>query len=158
MAKVSFANSNVFREFEIANRLLLHCFLHCTLDGDQRPPAPPPQASPTIILTVTDPRIQIAEVGSTVRFRCSGQSLVGRQVLLRWGKEDGSLPSGRAQDDRRGVLIITDIRHTDSGTYVCSGQDGINVVTETVVLNVGGLSHSSCSNLDPLANHPFDRM
>ncbi|XP_046437149.1 basement membrane-specific heparan sulfate proteoglycan core protein-like isoform X37 [Daphnia pulex] len=111
-------------------------------DGDQRPPAPPPQASPTIILTVTDPRIQIAEVGSTVRFRCSGQSLVGRQVLLRWAKEDGSLPSGRAQDDRRGVLIITDIRHTDSGTYVCSGQDGINVVTETVVLNVGGQSPS----------------
>lgn len=90
------------------------------------------------MLTVTDPKIQIAEVGSTVRFRCSGQSLVGRQVLLRWGKEGDSLPAGRAQDDRRGVLIITDVRHTDSGTYVCSGQDGINVVTETVVLNVGG--------------------
>lgn len=90
------------------------------------------------MLTVTEPRIQIAEIGSTVRFRCSGQSLVGRQVLLRWGKEAGSLPSGRAQDDRRGVLIITDIRNSDSGTYVCTGQDGINVITETVVLNVGG--------------------
>jgi len=87
---------------------------------------------------VTEPRIQIAEVGSTIRLRCSGQSLVGRQVLLRWGKEGGSLPGGRAQDDRRGVLIITDVRNSDSGTYVCSGQDGINVVTETVVLNVGG--------------------
>lgn len=105
---------------------------------EQRPVAPPAPASPTIVLTVTDPRIQIAEVGSTVRFRCSGQSLVGRQVLLRWGKEGDSLPAGRAQDDRRGVLIITDVRHTDSGTYVCSGQDGMNVVTETVVLNVGG--------------------
>ncbi len=87
---------------------------------------------------MTEPRIQIAEVGSTIRLRCSGQSLVGRQVLLRWGKEGGSLPGGRAQDDRRGVLIITDVRNSDSGTYVCSGQDGINVVTETVVLNVGG--------------------
>lgn len=90
------------------------------------------------MVTVTEPKIQIAEIGSTVRFHCSGQSLVGRQVLLRWGKEAGQLPAGRSQDDRRGVLIITDVRHTDSGTYVCSGQDGINVVTETVVLNVGG--------------------
>lgn len=91
------------------------------------------------MLTVTEPKIQIAEVGSTVRFTCSGRSLVGRQVLIRWNKEGGQLPSGRAQDDRRGVLIITDVRHSDSGTYVCSGQDGINIVTETVVLNVGGL-------------------
>jgi hypothetical protein len=36
------------------------------------------------------------------------------------------------------VLIISDVRHSDSGTYVCSGQDGLTVVTETVVLNVGG--------------------
>lgn len=114
-------------------------FLLCPVGGShQQPPSLPAPASPSIVLTVTEPRIQIAEVGSTIRLRCSGQSLVGRQVLLRWGKEGGSLPGGRAQDDRRGVLIITDVRHSDSGTYVCSGQDGINVVTETVVVNVGG--------------------
>ncbi|KZS20079.1 putative Basement membrane-specific heparan sulfate proteoglycan core protein [Daphnia magna] len=129
------------REETSSGRYLGRC-LPETYADQQRPVAPPAPASPTIVLTVTDPKIQIAEVGSTVRFRCSGQSLVGRQVLLRWGKEGDSLPAGRAQDDRRGVLIITDVRHTDSGTYVCSGQDGINVVTETVVLNVGGQSPS----------------
>ena len=106
--------------------------------GESGPPQPPPGA-PSIVLTVTDPKIQIAEVGSAVRFTCSGRSLVGRQVVIRWSKEGGQLPAGRAQDDRRGVLIITDVRHADSGTYVCSGQDGLNIVTETVVLNVGGL-------------------
>ncbi|KAI9555097.1 hypothetical protein GHT06_017612 [Daphnia sinensis] len=129
------------REETSSGRYLGRC-LPETYADQQRPVAPPAPASPTIVLTVTDPRIQIAEVGSTVRFRCSGQSLVGRQVLLRWAKEGDALPAGRAQDDRRGVLIITDVRHSDSGTYVCSGQDGINVVTETVVLNVGGQSPS----------------
>ena len=124
---------------KIGRKSLTFLFRLADIDGpQQRPPQPP--ASPTIVLTVTEPKIQIAEVGSTVRFRCSSQSLVGRQVILKWDKESGSLPAGRAQDDRRGVLIITDIRHSDSGTYVCSGQDGISVVTETVVLNVGGRS------------------
>ena len=106
-----------------------------------QPPQQQGPSAPSIVLTVTDPRIQIAEIGSTVRLRCSGQSLVGRQVLLRWGKEGAPLPPGRAQDDRRGVLIISDVRHSDSGTYVCSGQDCVTVVTETVVLNVGGKNY-----------------
>ena len=118
---------------KLANR-----FYDDSFTGTDRPQTPPPPPSPTIVLTVTEPGIQIAEVGSTVRFFCSAQSLAGRQVIIRWTKESGSLPSGRAQDDRRGVLIITDVRHTDSGTYICSGQDGITTVTETVVLNVGG--------------------
>ena len=109
-----------------------------------QPPQQQGPSAPSIVLTVTDPRIQIAEIGSTVRLRCSGQSLVGRQVLLRWGKEGAPLPPGRAQDDRRGVLIISDVRHSDSGTYVCSGQDGLTVVTETVVLNVGGKLRAAC--------------
>lgn len=60
------------------------------------------------------------------------------QVLIRWSREEGTLPSGRTQDDRRGLLIITDVRSSDSGTYKCSALDGITTVTETVVLNVGG--------------------
>lgn len=104
-------------------------------------PAPPIPPTPTIIMTITEPKIQIAEVGSTVRFHCSGQSLIGRQVLLKWSKEQSTLPV-RAQDDRRGVLIITDVRSSDSGSYICSAFDGIDVVTETVVLNVAGKIYS----------------
>lgn len=57
---------------------------------------------------------------------------------MEWSKEGGYLPSGRAIDDRQGMLTINDVRVTDSGTYVCSASDGYSVVTERAQLTVGG--------------------
>lgn len=77
----------------------------------------------------------MAEISSNVRLRSSDQPLVGRQqVLIQWDKDSGSLLADRA---RRDLLIITDIRASDSGTYICSGHEGIKAMTEPV-LNVGG--------------------
>ena len=63
-------------------------------------------------------------------------------MKLEWSKEGGYLPPDRAMDDRQGLLIITDVRVTDSGTYICTGSDGYSVVTERVQLTVGG--NSTC--------------
>nr|CAD7571475.1 unnamed protein product [Timema californicum] len=99
-----------------------------------RPPPPP-----TISISVSEPTIQIVDVGSTVRYRCSGRSLITqRPVTLQWSKEGGELPRDRAIDDRQGVLVITDVRVSDSGTYICAASDGLTIVTERAVLTVGG--------------------
>nr|CAD7589934.1 unnamed protein product [Timema genevievae] len=99
-----------------------------------RPPQPP-----TISISVSEPTIQIVDVGSTVRYRCSGRSLITqRPVTLQWSKEGGELPRDRAIDDRQGVLVITDVRVSDSGTYICAASDGLTIVTERAVLTVGG--------------------
>ena len=47
------------------------------------------------------------------------------------------LPQGRAQDDGRGVLIITQVQSDDSGTYVCTATAGQFKVTERAELTVG---------------------
>nr|CAD7195790.1 unnamed protein product [Timema douglasi] len=86
-----------------------------------RPPPPP-----TISISVSEPTIQIVDVGST------------RPVTLQWSKEGGELPRDRAIDDRQGVLVITDVRVSDSGTYICAASDGLTIVTERAVLTVGG--------------------
>lgn len=59
-------------------------------------------------------------------------------MRLEWRKEGGDLPSGRAIDDRQGTLTITNVRVTDSGTYICRAFDGYSFVTERAQLTVGG--------------------
>lgn len=44
----------------------------------------------------------------------------------------------RAVDDSRGYLLITDLRISDSGKYLCQVTDGTTFVVEQYVLNVGG--------------------
>ena len=48
------------------------------------------------------------------------------------------LPSGRATDNGNGVLIITQVQTSDSGTYVCTATAGQYIVTDRAQLNVGG--------------------
>ncbi|KAJ9584666.1 hypothetical protein L9F63_020991, partial [Diploptera punctata] len=91
---------------------------------------------PTIIVTVSEPTIQIVDVGSTVRYSCDDEHEI--PVTLEWSKEGGDLPRDRAIDDRRGMLVIKDVRVSDSGTYICSARDGHSIVTERVTLTVGG--------------------
>ncbi|XP_065349473.1 basement membrane-specific heparan sulfate proteoglycan core protein isoform X6 [Cloeon dipterum] len=102
-------------------------------------PTRPPPSQPTILVSVSEPRIQIQEVGSTVRFQCSGRSLRSQSpIRIAWQKEGGELPRDRARDDGRGLLVIYSVQATDSGTYLCVGSDDFTKVSERAVLTVGG--------------------
>ncbi|XP_063241894.1 basement membrane-specific heparan sulfate proteoglycan core protein isoform X7 [Bacillus rossius redtenbacheri] len=103
-------------------------------------PTPRPPQPPTITVRKIDPEIQIVAVGTTARFRCSGQSIYQRPVSMEWSKEGGELPPERAIDDHRGLLVITDVRVSDSGTYVCHVTDGYSFAEERAVLSIGGSS------------------
>ncbi|XP_071451008.1 basement membrane-specific heparan sulfate proteoglycan core protein [Hetaerina americana] len=106
-------------------------------------PSPPPQRPPTISVSISEPTIYIVEEGGSVRYRCSGRSLRAQiPVKISWSKEGGVLPPGRSQDDGNGVLVITDLRPSDSGGYLCEVTDGESVVTERAVLTVGDFPQS----------------
>ena len=47
------------------------------------------------------------------------------------------MPADRAVDDGNGVLIITQVQTTDSGTYVCTASAGQFVVSDSTELTVG---------------------
>ena len=61
-----------------------------------------------------------------------------KDLQLSWAREDGALPLRRATDDTQGVLIITDLRVSDSGVYVCSATDGEKIARERTTITVSG--------------------
>nr|CAH7733355.1 unnamed protein product [Callosobruchus chinensis] len=101
------------------------------------PEVNPTYAAPTIDITIEDHHIGIYEVGSTVRYTCSAKSQYSpRTVQVHWSKDGSNLPS-RAIDDGRGLLVITNLKVTDSGRYICEASDGYTIATSSVNLNVG---------------------
>lgn len=63
-------------------------------------------------------------------------------LYIHWEKEGGQLPSGRSVDDSHGVLIIRDVKVSDSGIYICQVSDGINIGIKKVTLTVGGMNET----------------
>lgn len=61
---------------------------------------------------------------------------------IRWEKEGGQLPPDRSIDDSRGLLVIRDVKVSDSGIYVCQVSDGINIGYKEVTLTVGGIAQA----------------
>jgi len=113
---------------------------YCDYRGqDYQPPPQPSPNEPPIFITVSEPRIQIVEIGQTVKFDCNARPRFQTrdQLSITWAKENGVLPAGRATDNGRGVLIITQVQSDDSGTYVCTATAGQFVVTERAQLTVG---------------------
>ncbi|XP_011640582.1 basement membrane-specific heparan sulfate proteoglycan core protein isoform X5 [Pogonomyrmex barbatus] len=96
-----------------------------------------PITPPRIIVYIQEPEFQIVHTGNTVRYHCSGRSRDSDSVTIRWEKEGGQLPPDRSVDDARGLLVITDIKVSDSGIYVCQVSDGINIGYKKVTLTVG---------------------
>ena len=92
-----------------------------------------------IVITMSEPTIQIVQIGQTVKFDCNARPRfdVSGPVRLSWAREVGELPSGRARDEGNGVLIITQVQTSDSGSYVCTATAGQYVVTSTTELTVG---------------------
>ncbi|XP_076237238.1 basement membrane-specific heparan sulfate proteoglycan core protein-like isoform X3 [Calliopsis andreniformis] len=93
---------------------------------------------PRILVYIEGPEFQIVEAGTTVRYHCSGRSLDNGSLRIQWEKEGGELPSGRFVVDNRGLLIIRDVRVSDSGIYVCQVSDGVFVAIKNITLAVGG--------------------
>ncbi|XP_025416415.1 basement membrane-specific heparan sulfate proteoglycan core protein isoform X4 [Sipha flava] len=100
----------------------------------KRPPLPQPE----IYITISDPSIEIVEIGNTVRFRCDARSRRNQVVKLKWTKEDGDLPINRVIDNGKGYLLFTNVDVSDSGVYVCTASDGYSVISEKKTLAVGG--------------------
>ncbi|XP_075211994.1 terribly reduced optic lobes isoform X4 [Lycorma delicatula] len=97
----------------------------------------PPIQPPSISISISEPTYKIAQVGETVRMRCSGRALIPqRSISIEWSKDGGELPRGRTADDGQGNLVITDIKPSDSGVYICTAGDGYSFVTERATLNV----------------------
>merc|ERR1719209_759748 len=122
--------------------------------------ARPDESRPTgredpILITVSEPRIQIVEIGQTVKFDCSARPRFQTPdpLTISWAKENGVLPQGRAQDDGRGVLIITQVQSDDSGTYVCTVTAGQFKVTERAELIVG----RTLGGRQPGGRDPYER-
>ncbi|CAG0883138.1 unnamed protein product [Darwinula stevensoni] len=99
-------------------------------------------ASASITVKITEPSIEIVEVGQIVTLTCTASSKEPKNLQLSWAREDGSLPPRRATDDGQGVLIITDLRVSDSGVYVCSATDGEKIARERTTITVSGTGKS----------------
>ena len=50
-------------------------------------------------------------------------------------------------DDTRGLLILRDVRVSDSGVYVCQITDGVSRVFDKVTLTVGGMKINNTEHL-----------
>ena len=102
------------------------------------------------MITLSEPRIQIVQIGQTVRFDCNARPTINipGPMTVSWAKEQGILPDDRARDDGRGVLIITQVQSSDSGTYVCTATAGQFVVTDRAQLSVGGGGDDDGSGYD----------
>ncbi|CAG7838540.1 unnamed protein product [Allacma fusca] len=101
-------------------------------------PGPSVPSGPQIQVSISEPVIQVVQVGSSVTFRCQGRSLSGSQLRVNWSKENGVIPSARARDDGLGLLIIDGVLPSDSGTYLCSVTDGYSSNVDRAVLTVAG--------------------
>lgn len=55
---------------------------------------------------------------------------------IHWSKDGGPLPDS-AIDDGRGFLIITNLKVSDSGRYICEAEDGYSIVTKDITVTVG---------------------
>ncbi|XP_032663569.1 basement membrane-specific heparan sulfate proteoglycan core protein-like isoform X7 [Odontomachus brunneus] len=106
--------------------------------GETTTTTPGPIPPARIMVYVQEPEFQIVHTGNTVRYHCTGRSQDSDSVRIRWEKEGGQLPPGRSVDDANGLLVIRDVKVSDSGIYVCQVSDGINIAIKKVTLTVGG--------------------
>ncbi|XP_064212839.1 basement membrane-specific heparan sulfate proteoglycan core protein [Tribolium castaneum] len=107
----------------------------------------------TMEITIVAPVIEIYKVGSTVRFNCSARSLLGpRPIRVTWTKDGAGLPA-HAIDDGRGILVITNLKVSDSGRYICEATDGYAIESKDITVTVGPLLpkalNQTASQLEP---------
>ena len=61
--------------------------------------------------------------------------------MISWNRENEGpvtdFGDTRFSDDGKGILVITEVQASDSGTYICKATDGIYVLTDHGELSVG---------------------
>ena len=86
------------------------------------------------------PPSKIASISnSTVRLNCSATG--DPQPIISWRKQGGQLPVGRSQQIN-GVLIITNLKQSDAGNYICTATSaGVFNVEAVTALEIqkGGM-------------------
>eukprot|EP00092_Neocalanus_flemingeri_P030526 GFUD01033144.1.p1 GENE.GFUD01033144.1~~GFUD01033144.1.p1 ORF type:complete len:1379 (+),score=380.56 GFUD01033144.1:81-4217(+) len=104
----------------------------------QDPRMYPEPSSDPIEVKISGPKVQTVRPGETVQFDCSARPKFRTQdpLVFAWAKENGELPPGRCTDSGYGLLIITSVETTDSGTYVCTVTAGTFMVRQALELQV----------------------
>nr|CAB3254668.1 basement membrane-specific heparan sulfate proteoglycan core protein-like [Phallusia mammillata] len=90
---------------------------------------------PMIAVHVEEPRQVTVQVGSEVSFVCTAASKVPEAFIVTWTKRGGRLPLNRATDFD-GILHITNVDLSDSGTYMCTGSSMYGIAQESATLRV----------------------
>ena len=106
-------------------------------------------ASPPMVVTITEPKIKIVQVGESVTLQCNVDTKE-QDVTITWVKEDGTPISPNANTDSNGILIMTNVQAQDSGVYVCKASNAYFVVSDKATLNVG----NDDANRIPNTNRP----
>lgn len=101
------------------------------------PTRPLPSFTEEIEVFISGPVHQVVQLGGSASYRCNARSVSGSPLRITWQKESGTIPVGRARDDGQGLLVISDIRQSDAGNYICVGTDGYNTNSERVTLAIG---------------------
>ena len=72
-------------------------------------------ASPPVVVTITEPKIKIVQIGESLTLQCNVELQTGQSDFqISWVKENGSpLPSDRATTNKDGILIITNVQSED---------------------------------------------
>ncbi|KAJ8979363.1 hypothetical protein NQ317_002952, partial [Molorchus minor] len=82
--------------------------------------------------------LEYTKLAVRVRYNCSATSEIAPTIRIHWTKDGKELPP-HAIDDGRGLLVITSLRVTDSGKYVCEADDGYSIATSSINISVGEL-------------------
>ena len=84
----------------------------------------------------THPESKLVPVNSTVNFMCTAS--LSSNVTFSW-THDGILINESSTAGDTSILTITNVRHSDAGSYVCTVSSGsVSVMSNTATLTFYG--------------------